>query len=128
MRPFVTDAVIARKGRIVLIKRGNEPWKGMWALPGGFAEDGETAEQCCEREAHEETGLRVKAKKLIGIFSDPKRDPRGTISGAYLCEVLGGELKGGDDATEAKWFSLSELPKLVFDHEKIMEEAKKLMK
>jgi 8-oxo-dGTP diphosphatase len=128
MRPFVTDAVIVREGKIVLIRRNNEPFQGMWALPGGFTEEGETAEQCCEREAREETGLRVKAKRLVGVFSDPKRDPRGTISGAYICEVIGGELKGGDDAEEAKWFPLDGLPKLVFDHEKIIEEVKKLMK
>ncbi|NYZ60926.1 NUDIX hydrolase [Candidatus Micrarchaeota archaeon] len=128
MRPFVTDAVIVREGRIVLIKRGKEPWKGMWALPGGFAEEGETAEQCCEREALEETGLRVRAKKLVGVFSSLKRDPRGTIAGAYICELIGGELKGGDDAKEAKWFSLEELPELAFDHKKIIEEAKKLMR
>jgi len=128
MRPFVTDAMIVKEGKIVLIQRGKEPFKGMWALPGGFAEEGETAEQCCEREALEETGLRVRAKKLVGVFSDPRRDPRGTIAGAYICELIGGELKGGDDAKEAKWFSLEELPELAFDHKKIIEEAKKLMR
>lgn len=126
MRPFVTDAVIVREGRIVLIRRNKEPFKGMWALPGGFAEEGETAEQCCEREAFEETGLRVRAKKLVGVFSDPKRDPRGTIAGAYICEVLSGELKGGDDAREARWFSLDGLPELAFDHKKIIEAAIKM--
>ncbi len=127
MRSFVTDAVIVREAKIVLIRRKNEPYKGMWALPGGFAEEGETAERCCEREAQEETGLRVKARKLIGVFSSPERDPRGAIAGAYLCEVLGGELKGGDDAKEAKWFSLDELPELAFDHKKIIEAARKMI-
>lgn len=128
MRPFVTDAVILQDGRIVLIRRNKEPFKGMWALPGGFAEENETAEECCGREAYEETGLRVRVKRLIGIFSDPERDPRGTIAGAYLCKVVGGELKGGDDAKEAKWFSLEKLPELAFDHKKIIEEAKKLIR
>lgn len=128
MRPFVTDAVIVRNGGIVLILRKNEPFKGMWALPGGFAEANETAEQCCEREALEETGLRVRAKKLIGVFSSPDRDPRGTVAVAYLCEVVGGELKGGDDATEAEWFPLDKLPELGFDHKKIIEEGKKLIR
>lgn len=127
MRSFVTDAVIVREGRIVLIRRNKEPFKGMWALPGGFAEEGETAEECCEREAREETGLQVRAKKLVGVFSDPKRDPRGTVAGVYICELIGGELKGGDDAREAKWFSLDGLPSLAFDHEKIIMAAKKLL-
>ena len=139
MRPFVTDAVIVREGRIVLIRRNNEPFKGMWALPGGFAEEGETAELCCQREAYEETGLKVRAKKLVGIFSDPRRDPRGTIAGAYLCEIVGGRVRKtlklgrglrplrGSDAKEAKWFSLEELPALAFDHRKIIDEAKKLL-
>lgn len=127
MRPFVTDAVIVREGRIVLIRRDKEPFKGMWALPGGFAEANETAEMCCQREAYEETGLKVRAKGLVGVFSDPERDPRGTVAAAYLCELLGGELRGGDDAKEAKWFSLKELPELAFDHRKIIEEAKKLL-
>lgn len=138
MRPFTTDAVIVRNGGIVLIRRGKEPFKGRWALPGGFAEEGETAERCCEREALEETGLKVRAKRLVGVFSDPERDPRGTIAGAYLCEVVADadgkpgtrnwKPRGGDDAKEAKWFPLEELPELAFDHKKIMEEAKKLMR
>jgi 8-oxo-dGTP diphosphatase len=128
MRPFVTDAMIVRDGRIVLIRRKNEPFKGKWALPGGFAEADETAEQCCAREALEETGLSVRVKKLIGVFSGPDRDPRGTVAAAYLCEAVGGELKGGDDAKEAKWFPLKELPELGFDHEKIIEEGKKLIR
>ncbi|MEW5996098.1 MAG: NUDIX hydrolase [Candidatus Micrarchaeota archaeon] len=127
MRPFVTDAVIVKEGKIVLIRRNKEPFKGMWALPGGFAEENETAEECCEREAREETGLRVRVGKLIGVFSDPERDPRGTVAAAYLCEVVGGELKGGTDAKEARWFSPEELPELAFDHEKIIGEAKKLI-
>lgn len=135
MRPFVTDAVIVREGRIVLIRRNNEPFKGKWALPGGFVEEGETAELCCQREAYEETGLKVRAKRLIGVFSDPGRDPRGTVAAAYLCEIIGGKqetkgwkLVGGDDAKAAKWFSLNKLPTLAFDHKKIIEEAKKLIR
>lgn len=127
MRPFVTDAVIVRDGRIVLIRRGAEPFKGKWALPGGFAEAEETAEQCCAREAREETGLEVRVERLVGVFSEPGRDPRGTIAGVYLCKVIGGELKGGTDAAEAKWFGLEELPELGFDHKKIIDAAKKLL-
>jgi 8-oxo-dGTP diphosphatase len=127
MRPFVTDALIVRNGGIVLILRKNEPFKGKWALPGGFAEADETAEQCCAREALEETGLSVRVKRLIGVFSGPERDPRGTVAAAYLCEVVGGELKGGDDAKAAEWFPLDRLPELGFDHSRIIEKAKRLL-
>ena len=120
MRPFACDAVIVKERSILLIQRKNEPYGGKWALPGGYVDDGETAEECCAREALEETGLQVKVGKLIGVFSRPDRDPRGTISAAYLCEVVGGELKGGSDAEEAKWFPLDELPTLAFDHKGII--------
>lgn len=126
MRPFVTDAVIIDNNRIVLIRRDKEPFRGKWALPGGFAGADEAAEECCEREALEETGLKVRVKELIGVFSDPGRDPRGAIAGAYMCQVVGGELKGGDDAGEASWFPLEELPELAFDHKGIIEKAKKM--
>jgi 8-oxo-dGTP diphosphatase len=125
MRPFTVDAIVHREGRIVLVRRGKEPYKGKWALPGGFVEKEERAEEACAREANEETGLEVEVGKLVGVFSEPGRDPRGTVAAAYLCRVKGGELKGGDDAEEAKWFSLDGLPKLAFDHEKIIMAAKK---
>jgi len=125
MRPTTVDALIVEDGRIVLIKRGTDPFKGKWALPGGFVDSGETAEEACGREAKEETGLDVNVGKLLGVFSDPARDPgRGTIAVAYLCSVLGGEIRGGDDAEEAKWFSLDSLLELAFDHKKIIEKVK----
>ncbi len=121
MRPTTTDALIVENGKIVLIKRGTVPFKGVWALPGGFVDSQETAEEACVREAEEETGLDVKIERLVGVFSSPGRDPeRGTIAIAYLCNVAGGKLLGGDDAEEAKWFSLVSLPKLAFDHGEII--------
>ncbi|MBI2079164.1 NUDIX hydrolase [Candidatus Micrarchaeota archaeon] len=123
MRPFACDAVIINNGKVVLIRRGTEPFKGEWAIPGGRIEDNETAEECLVREAKEETGLEVRPIRMIGVYSDPKRDPRGIIVAAYLCEVIGGELNGGDDAAEAKWFELNKIPKLCTDHNKILEDA-----
>ena len=122
MRPFACDAVIVKERSILLIQRKNEPFKGKWALPGGYIDENETAEQCCAREALEETGLEIEVKQLIGVFSKPGRDPRGTVAAAYLCEVAGGQLKGGSDANEAKWFPLGELPELAFDHNGIIRE------
>ena len=125
MRPTTVDALIVEKGKIVLIKRGTEPFKGEWALPGGFVDSQETAEAACVREAKEETGLDVKIEGLTGVFSEPGRDPeRGTIAVAYLCNVAGGKLLRGDDAMEAKWFSLNGLPELAFDHWEIINTIK----
>ena len=75
---LVVDVVIRTPRGVVLIKRRNEPYKGRWALPGGFVRYGEMVEDAAAREAEEETGLRVKLGKLVGIYSDPKRDPRAT--------------------------------------------------
>jgi len=120
MRPVAADALIVREGKIVLVKRGREPFEGKWALPGGFVDSGESVEEACVREAKEETGLDVRVKELVGVFSNPRRDPRGTVGIAFLCEAMGGEMKGGDDAREAAWFPLEELPELAFDHKEII--------
>ncbi len=126
MRPTTVDAVIVDGERILLIKRGNEPFKGKWALPGGFVDSGETAEAACAREAKEETGVDVEVGEMVGVFSKPERDPeRGTIAVAYLCRVSSGEVKSGDDAEEAKWFLLGSLPELAFDHGEILGAVKR---
>ncbi|RLI30286.1 NUDIX hydrolase, partial [Candidatus Bathyarchaeota archaeon] len=85
---IAVDVVIVRKdGSIVLIKRKNEPFKDHWAIPGGFVEYGERVEEAAIREAKEETGLEIRIKKLVGVYSDPNRDPRGhVISITYLAE------------------------------------------
>ncbi len=125
--PLLTvDAIILKKNSVALIRRKNPPFQGRWALPGGFVDVGETVEHAVVREAKEETGLNVKIEKLHGVYSDPKRDPRGhTVGVIYVCRVVGGELKGLDDATEAKFFSLTKLPELAFDHAKILADLTK---
>lgn len=125
MRPATVDALILEDGKIMLIKRGREPDKGKWALPGGFVDEGETAEEACVREAREETGLEIEVGKIVGVFSEPGRDPRGTISIAYLCRKKGGKAMGGDDAEEAGWFPLDGLPELAFDHGRIIMQIEK---
>ncbi|MCD6573183.1 MAG: NUDIX hydrolase [Thermoplasmata archaeon] len=123
-KPSITvDGVIIKNGKILLVKRKNEPFKGKWALPGGFVEYGETVEKAVLREVKEETGMDAKIKKLVGVYSDPARDPRGhTISIVFLLEGEGDAI-AGDDAIEAKFFDLNELPPLAFDHEKIIKDA-----
>jgi len=84
----------------------------------------ESCEAACVREVGEETGLDVRILKLVGVYSDPARDPRRhTVTVAFRCEVVGGALVGGDDAAEARFFPLTALPKLAFDHKKIVEDT-----
>jgi len=123
-RPVLTVDVLIRKDYgYVFVKRKNEPYRGHWAIPGGLVEYGETVEQAAIREAKEETGLEVKLTRLVGVYSDPTRDPRGHyISIAYLAETISGELKATTDAEEAKVFKRKP-EKLAFDHSKIFDDA-----
>jgi 8-oxo-dGTP diphosphatase len=123
--PMVTvDAIIERDGKILLIKRKNEPFAGAWALPGGFIEYNESAEDAIIREAKEETNLDIAIKTHLGVYSNPGRDPRGhVISICYIASATGEE-KGGTDASEAKFFSPDEIRRknLAFDHGKILKD------
>jgi 8-oxo-dGTP diphosphatase len=124
--PVLTiDALIADPKRgVVLIRRGRPPFAGRWALPGGFVETGETCETACAREAREETGLEVVPVAVAGVYSDPARDPRfHTCSVVYLCRVVGGRLRGGDDAAAARWFADLGSVALAFDHARILADA-----
>lgn len=128
-RPAVTtDCVVFTKEeepKVLLIQRGNKPYKGCWAFPGGFMNMEETAEECAVRELKEETGLTVNQIQQIGAYSKVDRDPRGrTISIAYLAIVdAPTAVTGMDDAAKAAWFPLSSLPDLAFDHQDIMADA-----
>jgi len=120
---LTVDAVILYDGRIVLIQRKNPPFQGKFALPGGFVEIGETVEAAVVREALEETGLSIEIVKLLGVYSDPRRDPRGhTVSVVYL-SVGSGDLKAGSDASGAHLFDISNLPEMAFDHNMILEQS-----
>ena len=119
------DVIVERENKIALIERGHPPYKGYWALPGGFIECGEeNLEQAAARELYEETHLVVKPDdlELFCVSSEPNRDPRGhIISHAYTTKKFQGELKAGDDARKARWFSLDNLPPLAFDHKRILD-------
>ena len=98
------------KLRLLLIKRGGHPFKGMWALPGGFLQKGETIEECALRETQEETNVTPTALMPVGVFSQPDRDPRGwIISNAYVSIISEESVRqaGSDDAADAQWFSIS---------------------
>lgn len=122
-RLTVDAFVVDRRGRVLLVRRGRPPFRGRWALPGGFCEYGETTEACCARETLEETGVTVTVRELLGVYSDPKRDPRWhTVTVLYAARPLRGEARGSDDAAEARWFVKRELSSLdyAFDHGKII--------
>ena len=128
---LTVDAVITcENNSIVLIKRKKDPYWGSWALPGGFVEYGETVESAAIREVKEETGLDVDLCKIVGVYSDPERDPRGhTVTICYLANKTGGKLKADTDAADVKSFNRKEISKLklAFDHETILKDAFNLM-
>lgn len=123
-----TDCVIfgfdGSRLKVLLVERGVEPFKGKWALPGGFLRMDESAEQGALRELQEETGLKTAYIKQFHTFTDPDRDPRErVITIAYYALVRLQDVVAGDDAARAGWFSLDEVPSLAFDHDRILRTA-----
>jgi 8-oxo-dGTP diphosphatase len=124
---LTVDAVWIQRGRVLLVRRAQPPFRGMRALPGGFVEYRETVEAAVRRELLEETGLRANPWKLVGVYSGPDRDPRKpTTSVAFLMRGRAGAPKGGDDAASAAWVLLSEARPLAFDHDRILRDARRL--
>ena len=131
-RPALTaDAIILSTDveghrTLLLIRRGGEPFKGSWALPGGFVNEGEQSVDAARRELEEETGLEYSGGlTFVGMYDKMGRDPRGwTVGVAYMATVEGEPCaKGGDDAAEARWFRTDSLPPLAFDHSEIIADA-----
>lgn len=130
-RPAVTCDVVlfgydGSQLHVLLIERGLEPYRGHWALPGGFMRMDESLEQCAARELHEETGVSLVDLKQIGAFSSVHRDPRGrviTVAFLGLVNKSHYRLLAGDDAADAQWFMLEALPPLAFDHDEIIYTA-----
>jgi 8-oxo-dGTP diphosphatase len=127
--PSVTvDCVVFdERDRLLLIRRRHPPFAGQYALPGGFVDYGETAEAAARRELKEETGLTARELRLVGVYSDPKRDPRGhTIGIAYLTTIETGAPVAGDDAAEAEFRADWRALDLAFDHNAIVRDAEKM--
>ena len=124
VNPKLTVDIIIEVGeKIVLIERGAEPFG--WALPGGYVDYGESLEAAAEREAMEETGLSVRLIRQLGAYSDPGRDPRQhNVSVVFIARAQGAPV-GGSDAKRAELFGLGELPPLVFDHARILEDYRR---
>lgn len=125
------DALVFDESKIaisvLLIKRGRDPYKGKWALPGGFVEHNEIVEEAVLRELMEETGIQGKITGFAGVYSKPGRDPRGhTISLAFrISPVFPRNMqpgRAGDDAAKVEWWPVKKMPKLAFDHEEIIND------
>jgi 8-oxo-dGTP diphosphatase len=125
--PLVTvDVIVESREGIVLVRRRHPPLG--WALPGGFVDRGESVAQAARREAKEETGLDVELTELLGVYSDPRRDPRDlkTVSAVFIARAAGQPV-GGDDAAEARVVALDALPAdIVFDHPTIIADYRRL--
>ena len=125
--PAVDVIVEMEDGSIVLVERKNPPFG--WALPGGFVDYGETVENAARREAREETGLDIELLGLVGVYSDPARDPRRHTLSVVFAAKAEGQLRAGDDAADARLFGRHNLPdKLAFDHQRILEDYYRIRK
>jgi len=122
-RGVSVDGLVTRDNKILLIKRGHDPFKGFWALPGGYVDWNESTEEAVAREVMEETGLEVNSCELIGVYSSPSRHPK-QVNNIANRVVTTGEPKASDDAEEFQWCSLNDLPaELAFDHKKIIADC-----
>lgn len=129
-RPGVTtDCVVfgfdGQALKVLLVKRGREPFRGRWATPGGFLEPDEEAPQGALRELREETGLDIAEVWEVAPFTRPGRDPRErVISLVYMALTCPAPVRGGDDAAEARWFAVNALPDLAFDHAEVVLQSR----
>jgi 8-oxo-dGTP diphosphatase len=129
---LVSDCVLFdANGRVLLVRRGSEPFKGWYSLPGGFVKIGETVERACAREVEEETGVSISERQilLVGVYSDPDRDPRGhSVSIAYTTRLgTTAEPKPGSDAESAEWIDDWTRLSLAFNHADIIADAQSLL-
>jgi 8-oxo-dGTP diphosphatase len=128
---LTTDCVIFDPaGRVLLVRRKHEPFAGSHALPGGFVEMGETVESGCRREVREEVGIKVDDLSLVGVYSDPKRDPRGHMVSVAYVTVLPSTVppRAGSDAASAEWVGDWRRIAMAFDHAQILADAEAMLK
>ncbi len=126
---LAVDGLVLYEGKLVAIKRKNYPYQDLYCLPGGLVDYGETVEEAVVREMREETGLVTRVVSLVGVYSDPDRDPRGhVISLAFALEIVAGEPVAGSDAAEVGLLDLGNLPEMGFDHEDIVADYLKQAK
>lgn len=120
------DAIMQKGSRVLMVRRKKDPFKDMLALPGGFINEGETAEDAMKREVLEETSLEVEPIEILGVYSDPARDPRRhTLTVVFVAIITGGSEKACDDAAGLEWVELASPGKLAFDHAQILADYRK---
>jgi len=123
------DVILERDSKILMVRRKKDPYRGHLALPGGFVNEGETVEDAVKREAMEETSLEVHPIDILGVYSDPKRDPRKHIvTVVFVGIIVGGEVRANDDAASIEWIQLDTIGQLqqqklfAFDHAQILRD------
>lgn len=124
------DAIMQRGSKVLMIRRKKAPFEGCLALPGGYVEEGETAEDAARREVLEETSLEIEPIEILGVYSDPARDPRRhTMTVVFVAIVIGGAECAGDDAAGLEWIELGDVQKIkgmiAFDHARILADYRK---
>jgi 8-oxo-dGTP diphosphatase len=121
----------SNSNKVLLIKRNKDPFKDYFSLPGGFVNEGEKVEDAVRREAEEELLVKVEPINILGVYSDPNRDPRGHImSITFIAKIINGDLKAGDGVAELRWVEINNLEniKLGFDHSKILSDYEAWLK
>ena len=123
------DVILERESKILMVRRKKDPYKDHLALPGGFVNEGETVEEAMKREAMEETSLEVHPLEILGVYSDPKRDPRKHIvTVVFVGIIVSGDLRANDDAASIEWIQLGSIVQLqqhklfAFDHAQILQD------
>jgi ADP-ribose pyrophosphatase YjhB (NUDIX family) len=122
------DVILQRDSKILLVRRKKDPFANKLALPGGFINEGETAEDAARREAKEETSLDVEPIEILGVYSDPKRDPRKHVmSVVFVGIIVGGSERAGDDASDIEWLELDGIAdsEVAFDHMQIIRDYRR---
>ena len=119
----MVDAVVIENEKLLLVTRKKDPFKGFLTFPGGKVDEGEKVEDAVKRELREETSLDIEPTDILGVYSDPSRNPRGhRISVAFIAKVISGEAKPSSDAESIEWLSVNEIKELGFDHNKILKD------
>jgi len=127
---LAVDGILIEDGKVLLVQRAHEPFKGCWSTPGGFVEFGERLSRTAEREFLEETGIMARPIQIVGIYDNPKRDPRGHVIGiAYLMKRKSGKLKVSSESFDVRFFPVTKLPKaMAYDSKNMIKDALKLLK